>query len=164
MNLFTRKNKEKNYRPDYRFTRVTDITPYDMERMGAKAVALDLDNTVVPYGSLRYEDGVLQWADEMRENGYQVVIISNTIWSRAFIMSRKLGNAPFFGFALKPWTLGLRVISKAINVPVSEIAMVGDKYTTDILSANNGGAISVKVTALSELKAEAGIPAVAAAK
>lgn len=47
-------NKKDLTMPRYRFRCVLDITPEDLKKMGAKAVGLDIDNTIAPDGTLNF--------------------------------------------------------------------------------------------------------------
>ena len=136
--------------PDYNFDKITDITPADLKIMGVKTVAIDLDNTTVPYSSLRLEKGVKKWIDEMRENGIKVIIVTNALIGRSFILSKKMGNIPFIPLAFKPSPVALRIASFFLDVENEEMAMIGDQLFTDVLAANRLGAVSVKVEPLGE--------------
>ena len=142
-------SKEKSDMPAYNYGHITEITPEEIRGMGAKAVAVDIDNTSALFGSYTLEDGVREWADSMREAGIPVIIVSNTVGSRAYVIAKKMGGVPFVAFACKPLTAGLRIASSRLGVPVEKIAMIGDKISTDIRSANKAGAIPVKVEPLS---------------
>lgn len=63
--------------PKYRFRSVLDITPDDLRKMGAKAVGLDIDNTIAPDGTLKFIDGAQEWIDSVRAAGFPVTIVSN---------------------------------------------------------------------------------------
>lgn len=145
------KNKETIRTPDFNYNRITDISPAAIRRMGARAIAVDIDNTILPYGSYTVDDKIKRWADTIQKAGIPIVIVSNTVIGRAYIISRQLGNVPFIPLALKPSTHGLRIASKILGIPVEDIAMVGDKVSTDILSANKAGAVSVKLDPIREL-------------
>ncbi len=139
-----------NLEPDYSYDTLTDISAYSIKKMGVKAIALDLDNTVLPYGSFSFDEKYTEWVKAMTESGIPVIIISNTVLSRAFILSKKLGGIPFVAPAFKPSVLGLKLASKKLNIPASKIAMIGDQADTDILAANKIGAVSIKVNGIKE--------------
>ena len=138
--------------PDYNYNHILDITPDDIKAMGAKAVALDLDNTAAEFGSFHLIDGVKEWTENMKASGIKVMIISNTWISRAFILSRQMGGIAFIPWSLKPLTISLRTAAAYLGVELSEMAMIGDKLSSDILAANRAGSIAVKVQPLSALK------------
>ena len=145
----------KNYKmesayPDFKFEKATDISPVDLKMMGVKAVAVDLDNTTVAFTSVKPEEGVKEWIRQLRASGIKVIIVTNTFASRAFLISRLMGNVPFLPWAFKPNTYALKAAANILNVDISEIAMIGDQLFTDVLSANRVGAVSVKVEPIGE--------------
>lgn len=137
--------KNDNYIPDYSFEKITDITPYEIKKMGVRALAIDLDNTALPYGAYHFDSAFKEWVELIKNAGIPVMIVSNTVVVRAHILSYQLGKLPFIAPAFKPGTMGLRAAAKRMGVPMSEIAMIGDQYSTDIASANRIGAVSIKV-------------------
>ncbi len=147
--LFIR--KEDAY-PDFFFNSILDITPGDIKDMGAKAVAVDLDNTAAEFGTFHLIDGMKEWTQNMIDSGIKVIIVSNTWISRAYILSRQMGPVAFIPMSLKPLTFSLRLASRILGVNVSETAMIGDKMSSDILAANRAGSIAVKVQPLSRLR------------
>lgn len=136
--------KEKNAVPDYFFERLTDITIEDVKNMGVKALAVDLDNTLVIDFSYRLSAESRQWVDMMRGAGIPVVLVSNTFFHRGLWLSFKCGFVPFVVPANKPYKLPLRIAARLAKTDVSQMAMIGDQLFTDILCANNAGAVSVK--------------------
>ena len=145
-------NRKSEAFPDYYYRSILDITPRDIRLMGAKAVAVDLDNTAAEFGSFHLIDGMKEWTEKMTESGIKVIIISNTWISRAYILSRQMGSVAFIPMSLKPLTFSFRIASRILGVDVSETAMIGDKMSSDILAANRAGSIAVKVQPLSKLR------------
>lgn len=131
--------------PQYEYKRITDITVEDLRKMGAKAVAIDLDNTTVLDSTLHAPGGVREWLRDVRFSGFPVIIISNTYPIRAWMLSKKFGKLPWISMADKPHTSAFFKAAKMLNVDVSELAMIGDRLFTDVMGANKAGAISVKV-------------------
>ena len=87
--------------PKYRYKSVLDITVADLEKMGAKAVALDIDNTICNDGKTNCIDGLSDWLQEIQSSGIKVMIISNAMPRRPKIVSKALG-LPFIASAKKP--------------------------------------------------------------
>lgn len=131
--------------PDYFYNRLVDITPTDLQKMGAKAVALDIDNTVAVDALYRIFDGVPDWIRQTTAAGFPVMILSNTWAWRAKYISGKLGHIPYIPYADKPDAKNFFKAAEMLGVDISELAMIGDQLFTDIRGANNAGAISVRV-------------------
>ena len=131
--------------PDYEYKRITDITISDLYNMGAKAVAIDLDNTTVLDSTLHAPGGVKEWLQNVRAAGFPVIIISNTYPIRAWLLSKKFGNLPWISFAEKPNTSAFFKAAKMLNIDVEDMVMIGDRLFKDVMGANKAGCISVKV-------------------
>lgn len=134
--------------PKYRFKCITDITPEDLRKMGAKAVGLDIDNTIAPDGTFKYVDGIREWVKTIQDAGYPITLISNGTLIRVVPVSKYLGGLPFVHLSLKPLPRSLRTAAKRMNVDISELAMLGDQIFSDIKAANRCGAIPVRVDPL----------------
>ena len=131
--------------PKYFFDRITDITPADFAAMGAKAVAIDIDNTIADDGAFHLFHGVRAWVKRIQAAGIQVVILTNTFPLRAKFISRLLGRLPYVANAEKPRQKGFQKAADLLGIPIGEMAMVGDQLFTDIRGANEAGAIPVRV-------------------
>lgn len=133
--------------PRYRYRSVLDITVEDLQKMGAKAVALDIDNTICNDGKDNCIDGLGEWIEKVRRAGIKLIIISNAIPPRPVNIANKLG-LPCLCFARKPFAHKLRKGAKMLGVEINELAMVGDQLFADIKAANSCGAIPVRVDPL----------------
>ena len=147
--------KNREIKPDMSLTRLTDVTHFDIKRLGARVAAIDLDNTSVLYGSYKVSPEAMQWVENMKRNGIDVVVITNTVFFRGHYISKQLGASCCYAFSIKPLTFAIKKCAKKLGVDISQIVMIGDTLTTDILSANASGAKSIKVEPLAQLlKAE----------
>ncbi len=133
-----------NATPKFSFDCLTDITVEDLRKMQVKAVAIDLDNTSVYDCTITPIKGVKEWLKTVKSAGFRVVIISNSFALRAKIMG-KMFECPSFGPAEKPDTKMIFKAAEAAGVDVHEMALIGDRLFTDIVGANNSGAVSVYV-------------------
>ena len=82
---------ENELMPKYRFHSVLDVTPEDIRKMGARAIGLDIDNTIAPDGTFKFLKGVEHWLDTMRKAGIPVIIISNGTVFRVGPIAKKFG-------------------------------------------------------------------------
>ncbi len=133
--------------PKYRFKSVLDITVDDLHKMGAKAVALDIDNTICNDGKENCISGLEDWLKMVQSAGIKVMIISNAIPPRPRRIAERLGLT-YLCFARKPFAHKLRKGAKLMGVEIHEMAMVGDQLFADIKAANRCGAIPVRVEPL----------------
>ena len=133
--------------PKYRYKSVLDISVDDLNKMGAKAVALDIDNTICNDGKTKCIAGLELWLEKVQNSGIKVMIISNAMPRRPKIVSKALG-LPFIANAKKPKSHTLIQGAEMMGVKTSELAMVGDQIFADVMAANNCGAIAILVDAL----------------
>ena len=134
----------QNATPKFSFSCLTDITVEDLKKMGIKAVAIDLDNTSVYDCTITPIKGVRKWLETVKSAGFKVVIISNSFALRAKVMG-KMFKCPSFGPAAKPDTKMIFEAAEAADVEIHEMALIGDRLFTDVVGANNSGAVSVYV-------------------
>lgn len=133
-----------NAKPKYIFDRLVDITIEDLKKMGVKAVAIDLDNTSVYDFTLTPFKGVKKWTERVRKSGFKLCIISNSFNARAKFMG-KVFCCEAFAPAKKPDIKCIVAAAKSAGVKISELALIGDRLFTDVLGANDCGAVSVYV-------------------
>ena len=134
----------EEFRPRYIFNKISEITPEIFRATGAKAAAVDLDNTLAYDGSFTPFRDAVKWLPDMQEAGIPVIMFTNTYKLRAGVMGRKFGVASVRpGQKPAPW--GFARCAEMLGVEVSQLAMIGDQLFTDVRGANNAGAISVLV-------------------
>ncbi len=130
--------------PKYRYKSVLDITVEDLHKMGAKAVALDIDNTICNDGKENCIDGLDAWLEEIQNSGIKAIIISNAMPKRPRNVAKRL-NLPYLAMARKPKAHKLIKAAEMMGVKITELAMVGDQLFADVQAANACGAIAIRV-------------------
>ncbi|MFZ2330864.1 MAG: hypothetical protein WAW45_04595, partial [Atribacterota bacterium] len=48
------------------------------EKKNIKGIILDLDNTIIPWGTNNLDDRVLEWVEQVKQNGIRLCLVSNT--------------------------------------------------------------------------------------
>lgn len=115
--------------------KVTDITPKLLRRLKARAMILDVDNTLALHGSPEPFAGTVEWARDMEKAGIKVMIMSNNFKERVAPFAAKYG-LPFLHFSLKPLPFAYWLAAKRMSVKRSEAVAVGDQVFTDVVGAN----------------------------
>ena len=128
---------------DYRFKKITDITAADLKKAGAKLVLLDADNTLSFHGSQKPYPGVPEWIEEIKKEGFVLVIISNNSESRIRPFAEKLG-LPFVFKSAKPLSKGFKTACEKFGFEPKETAVIGDQVFTDVLGGKLFGSITSK--------------------
>ncbi|HIT53991.1 MAG TPA: YqeG family HAD IIIA-type phosphatase [Candidatus Fimivicinus intestinavium] len=130
--------------PRYRVRRITDIRPEELQKLGIRGLALDIDNTIAYDSVNTFIEGVPEWLQEMRKSGMKMIIVSNALPSRARRISQ-LAGVPALGMSVKPMPFGFWRAAKRMGIRVSEMAVVGDQLLTDIRGGNLCGAVTIFV-------------------
>ena len=123
---------------------VLQIQPGLLRQYGIRGLMLDLDNTLTTHDNPAPAEGVLSWIGVMRQAGIAMMIVSNFwfFWVQPFAAA--LGF-PFVAEGAKPLPRGFRLAQKRMQLPFSQLAVVGDQIFTDILGANLCGVKSIYV-------------------
>ena len=123
---------------------VLQIQPGLLRQYGIRGLMLDLDNTLTTHDNPAPAEGVLSWIGLMRQAGIAMMIVSNNRPHRVQPFAAALG-LPFVAEGAKPLPRGCRLAQKRMQLPFSQLAVVGDQIFTDILGANLCGVKSIYV-------------------
>lgn len=115
--------------------RVTDIRPDMIYAMKARAIILDVDNTLAVHGSPEPFAGTVEWVRSMERAGIRVVIMSNNFKRRVEPFAAKY-RLPFLCFAMKPLPFSYWKAAEKMGVRRSGAVAVGDQIFTDVVGAN----------------------------
>lgn len=128
---------------------VTHITPEFLAARGLRGLLLDLDNTLVPYGS--YDSAgvqhVMDWARDLKLAGIGLYLLSNATGRRASFWLEKL-DFQGVGLAGKPNPRAFRRALRTLNLSAPQVGMVGDQLFTDVLGGNLLGLHTILVQPL----------------
>lgn len=122
--------------------RIEEVTPDTLRGIGARAVLLDIDNTLTVHDAPEVSDEVVAWLDNMRVAGFSLMLVSNNCAERVAPFAARLG-LPYQAHAKKPLPVGFRRAARAMGLPCHRCVVIGDQIFTDILGANLSGMSSV---------------------
>ncbi len=123
------------FKIDIALRTVSQITPKLLKENNIKGLLLDVDNTLTTHDNPRPADGVMEWIALMKSNGIKMMIVSNNHYERVKPFADMLG-LDFVSDGKKPLSSGFNRAQKKMEIPFSELAVVGDQIYTDILGAN----------------------------
>ena len=135
-------------RPDRYVASATGIDPARLAEEGARAVLVDLDNTLVPRNGHVLTGEVLAWAGAVRDAGMSGCLVSNNWHEKVSGVADELGFE-VVAKALKPLPFAFLRACRLLGVRPSETVVVGDQVFTDVLGGNLVGAATVLVEPLS---------------
>ena len=139
-------------KPTAMANRVTDITPEMLKDMGVSALLLDVDNTLSTHHGTVLVDGLLEWIDNIKNSGIELIILSNSKKRRVEPFAKGIG-LPFVSLGLKPLPFGFIKALRRLKVEKGAVALTGDQIFTDVLGARLMG---IKVVLLEPIKLEDG--------
>ncbi len=118
---------------------VTAIDPKKLREKGITLELADLDNTLVAYKILTPPREIIQWRDDLRAEGIDLFILSNSRRPTRVTQFAQALEVPFVGHAGKPKRGGFARALAQMNRKPEETVMVGDQIFTDIWGANRSG-------------------------
>lgn len=133
------------FRPTALGKTITELTPEFFSDLGVQALLLDVDNTIATFTSHQPIPGAVEWAREMVEAGFRVVIVSNNYKKRVSAFAAGFG-LDFISFAMKPLPFGYLKARAMLKMKCSDCAIIGDQIFTDVVGANLCGMKSVLLT------------------
>lgn len=134
----------KRFYPTYRFEKVEDIPYTLLEQENIKLILFDMDNTLVNK-EYRYSDALKAWTQQVKQNGIQLYILSNSpMGKKVEKVAKALGMEYHFN-ASKPSVKGFQKVVAEANQEREHILMVGDQLFTDVWGGNRFGVKTVLV-------------------
>lgn len=123
---------------------VLEITPDLLVEHNLKGVVFDVDETLVPMGRSEASDELCQRIRELQAVA-TVWLVSNNISETRIGSIAKSLELPYIFFAAKPFRRKLWRAVSAMDLPVAQVAMVGDRLFTDVLAGNRMGMYTILV-------------------
>lgn len=109
-----------------------------------RALVIDVDCTLLPRRSAVLPPSAERWIEEVACQVPIHLFSNNPSRRRIGGLSKRLG-LPYTAGAAKPRRAALRRVIQALNLPASQVAMVGDRVFTDVLAGNRLGLFTVLV-------------------
>jgi len=123
---------------------VLAISPDLLAMHGIKGLILDVDDTLVPLRQAETNPDLAQWMHQMKAVT-TVWLVSNNINAHRISRIAALLDVPYITSAGKPSGRKLKQALTAMDLPVSQVAMVGDRLFTDVLAGNRLGLFTILV-------------------
>lgn len=123
---------------------VLSLTPDIIQQYQLKGLVLDVDETLVSIKATEASAELRQWVEQTRQVTALWLVSNNLSDTRIGGIARSL-NLPYILGAIKPSRRKLRQAVTAMNLPVEQVAMVGDRLFTDVLAGNRLGMFTILV-------------------
>jgi|GEM_PF-1198904 len=133
----------EKFKSDYYFNSVYDIPFSFYEKHQIKALFVDLDNTLVEDEKRERPAHFEKWYAEVSNHGLELFIVSNNA-NRARV-SEFMEELPikWYHRANKQNGKVFQKIMDELHIRPEEVAVIGDRITTDIIAGKKVGALTV---------------------
>lgn len=115
-----------------------------IEKYQLKGLILDVDDTLVPWNGIDISPELEAWLQTIRAQATIWLVSNNLNRTRISRIGEKL-NLPYIFGAAKPSRKKLKQALDAMNLKPQQVAMVGDRYMTDVLAGNRLGMFTILV-------------------
>lgn len=136
-------------RPTFRARSLAELDPAALKSQGVKGLLIDVDNTLVPWGTSVISAAAYRWVQRARAEGMGVCLMSNSAGSRRVkVLAKRLG-VPCVYRAAKPRARPYLCGMQQLGLSRGHVAVVGDQVFTDTLGGNRLGLHTILVSPLS---------------
>ncbi len=140
--------KLKDFVPDLYVKSVYDIDFQMLKEDGITSIITDLDNTLVEANSPECTSQLLNWLDDIQEQGFKVLILSNNSKIRVSEFADPL-SLPYIHRAMKPIKVSYKKALKILDSSAKDTVMIGDQLVTDIFGGKRMGIFTILVAPIS---------------
>lgn len=123
---------------------IFSLTPDLLQQHKLKGLVLDVDDTIVPLRVAQASDELRHWIEQIKPIASVWLVSNNLSQARISSIADSL-HLPYLLGARKPSRRKLKRAVEAMNLPVEQVAMVGDRLFTDVLAGNRLGMFTILV-------------------
>ncbi len=139
----------KKLYPDLMLDSIFELDTDLLRERNIRGIILDMDNTLVPWGSCSVNPRVCNWVNGLKEEGFELFVVSNSTPGKGKKLADEIG-VPAIWYAVKPRRRAFRYALRMMNLKPEETAVIGDQVFTDVLGGNRLGLFTILVSQLGE--------------
>ena len=142
---------------------IVSLTPEILQQNQLRGLILDVDETLVPMREAEVSEELVDWVSQIRQVASLWLVSNNLSENRIGRIAQSL-DLPYLLGAAKPSRRKLRRAIAAMELPVPQVAMVGDRLFTDVLAGNRLGMFTILVEPMVDPALTEGVPTANAAR
>ncbi|NEP48150.1 MAG: YqeG family HAD IIIA-type phosphatase [Moorea sp. SIO3C2] len=123
---------------------ILELTPDILQQYQLSGLVLDVDQTLIPVTKSRVSGEIERWVEQTRAMVSLWLVSNNLSENRISRIASSL-DLPYIYGARKPSRRKLKIAVDAMNLPIDQVAMVGDRLFTDVLAGNRLGMFTILV-------------------
>lgn len=121
--------------PDEIHVAIYDVELSRLWDQGIRGIILDVDNTIVGWGSQVMSPKTVDWINQAKQKGFRLCIASNGVTKRVEAMAELL-RIPAIAKAVKPRKKPFRSALTLLETTPEQTAVIGDQIFTDVFGGN----------------------------
>lgn len=139
---------KKIFTPDFYVISIYTIDFIKLKNRGIENLIIDIDNTLVEWGSLEADERAKGLINELKTLGFKICLLSNSSRKRVsrFITGM---DVEFFSLGIKPMRVMFMGALKKLKGKPYNTCVIGDQIFTDILGGNRCGMYTMLVDPIS---------------
>jgi len=130
--------------PHCRLERIVDLTAQRFQGLDRPGLLLDVDSTLKDHGAVEFSHEVIAWADQLRNAGARLCLLSNGRTERIGRLAQAL-DVPFVAKAYKPLPFGCRAALRQLRLRPDQACVAGDQVFADVLAGRLAGLFTILV-------------------
>lgn len=127
--------------------KITDIDVDSLKKLHITTIMTDLDNTLLPWNSDKYDLSLRKWLNQMAKNNIEVMVVTNNSYERTEKAVEQL-PVSIVARAVKPLPFTIMRHLRENGINKENVLFVGDQVMTDVLAGNGAGLKTVLVKPL----------------
>lgn len=132
---------------------ILSLTSDIIQQNNIQGLVLDVDETLVPISDNQASPELTVWVEKIKPLASLWLVSNNISQYRIRRIAESL-NLPYIAGAGKPSRRKLKKAVEAMNLPVEQVGMVGDRLFTDVLAGNRLGMFTILVEPMFNMGSE----------
>jgi len=140
--------------PDEVAASVSEVDLDALAERGIEGLLLDVDNTLVGWGSLDMSEATIEWVTRAKAR-FSLCLLSNSVGGKRMRRLAEQLDIPaiaVWGLGRKPFRGGVAASLKLTGTSPERTALIGDQLLTDIAAGNRSGLHTIWVEKISPME------------